>query len=330
MRLLVANRGEIAVRILRAAAEMDIPTVAVYSEDDAQALHVRRAGESHRLNGTGAPAYLDMDQIVAAAGEHGCDAVHPGYGFLSEQAEFARRCEAAGVAYVGPRPETLDAFGQKTHARDLAQHCGVPVLRGINDSVSLGQARDFLASLGPGATMVIKAVAGGGGRGMRVVADASEVESLYARCESEAKAAFGDGRLYVEEYMHSARHVEVQIAGDGSGAVTHLWERECSIQRRHQKMVEIAPCPALDPSLRRRILDDAVRMAREASYRNLGTFEFLVEAAAGPNSRYAFIEANARLQVEHTVTEEVLDMDLVKLQLRLAAGETLASLGLAQ
>jgi acetyl/propionyl-CoA carboxylase alpha subunit len=330
VRLLVANRGEIAVRIIRAAAEIGIPTVAVFSEDDAQALHFRRADEAHALKGAGPAAYLDMDQIVQAARERGCDAIHPGYGFLSEQAEFARRVEDAGIAFVGPRPDTLAAFGQKTHARQMAARAGVPVLRGLDHAVTAEEAREFLAALGPGGTMVIKAVAGGGGRGMRVVSATEDVGELYKRCQSEAQASFGDGSLYVEEYMPSARHVEVQICGDGSGAVVHLWERECSIQRRHQKMVEIAPCPALDATLRARILDDAVRMAREASYRSLGTFEFLVESGAGPNARYAFIEANARLQVEHTVTEEVLDLDLVKLQLRLAGGATLAGLGLTQ
>ncbi len=330
MRLLVANRGEIAVRIMRAAAELGISTVAVYSEDDAQALHVRRAGQAHALRGVGALPYLNIDAIVAAAKECDCDAIHPGYGFLSEQAEFARRAEAAGITYVGPRPDTLDIFGRKTLARDLAEHSGVPVLRGTSGPLTLDGAHEFIASLGPGATMVIKAVAGGGGRGMRVVSSTDDVAEAYARCHSEATQAFGNGDLYAEEYMPRARHIEVQIAGDGTGAVTHFWERECSIQRRHQKIVELAPSPALHPALRDRILADAVRLAAKVSYRNLGTFEFLVEADAAADSRHAFIEANARLQVEHTVTEEILDLDLVKTQLRLAQGATLAGLGLTQ
>jgi acetyl/propionyl-CoA carboxylase alpha subunit/acetyl-CoA carboxylase carboxyltransferase component len=330
VRLLVANRGEIAVRILRAAAEAGIHSVAVFSEDDAQALHVRRADEAVALRGAGPAAYLDSAQLIEAARSRGCDAVHPGYGFLSEQASFARRCEEAGITFVGPRPDTLEALGDKTRARLLAREAGVPVLRGSEGPVSAEEARAFFESLGPDAAMVIKAVAGGGGRGMRVVSSLDEVEPAYARCRSEALAAFGNGDLYVEEFLPHARHIEVQVIGDGSGAVSHLWERECSIQRRHQKLVEIAPSPALHPALRDRILADAVRMAVMASYRSLGTFEFLVDAEAGPDSRYAFIEANARLQVEHTVTEEVLDLDLVRLQLRLAEGASLSDLGLQQ
>ena len=330
MRLLVANRGEIAVRILRAASELGIHAVAIYSEDDAQALHARRADESHPLRGAGPKAYLDIAQIVAAAREHGCDAVHPGYGFLSEQAAFAAACEDNGLTFVGPALATLEVFGDKTRARALAVECGVPVLRGTAE-VSAEDATSFLRSLGDHGVMVIKAVAGGGGRGMRVVRSLNEVDEAHARCRSEAQQAFGNGAVYAEELMPQARHVEVQIVGDGHGAVTHLWERECSIQRRHQKLVEIAPAPALPAALRDRLLADAVSMAQKAAYRSAGTFEFLLDAEdPGANARYAFIEANARLQVEHTVTEEVLDIDLVKAQLRLATGASLAELGLSQ
>lgn len=331
MRLLVANRAEIAVRIMRAAAEQGILTVAVFSEDDAQALHVRRADEAHPLRGVGAAAYLDAGQIIAAAEERGCDAIHPGYGFLSEQADFARRCAAAGITFVGPDAETLAVFGDKTQALALAERCGVPVLRGSRGPVTLEQAKAFVASLDGAHAALIKAVAGGGGRGMRLVTSAEAVDDAYPRCRSEALQAFGNGAVYIEEWWPRVRHVEVQIVGDRLGLVSHLWERECSIQRRHQKLVEIAPCPALSQELRARLLADAVRLAGAASYRNAGTFEFLVDAdATGPDAPYAFIEANARLQVEHTVTEEVLDLDLVEIQLRLAAGASLADLGLEQ
>ncbi|MBI2761494.1 MAG: carbamoyl-phosphate synthase large subunit [Chloroflexi bacterium] len=330
-RLLVANRGEIAIRIMRATAELGIPSVAIYSEDDASSLHIRRADDAYPLRGTGVAAYLDIDQIVAAAKERGCDAIHPGYGFLSENAEFARRCEAEGITFIGPTAETLAALGDKAAARDLAAACGVPVLAGTPAGLTPDDARDFLALLGPGGSIVIKAVAGGGGRGMRIVNDADEIDEAFTRCRSEALAAFGNGDLYAEQRMVRARHIEVQIVGDGSGAVTHLYERECSLQRRHQKIVEVAPAPNLPDGLRDRLTSDAVRMAARLRYRSLGTFEFLVDAGAdGTDATYAFIEANARLQVEHTVTEEVLDLDLVRVQLLLASGRSLAEVGLGQ
>jgi acetyl/propionyl-CoA carboxylase alpha subunit/acetyl-CoA carboxylase carboxyltransferase component len=328
--LLIANRGEIAIRIARAAAELGIRSVAVHSEDDARALHVRKVDEARLLAGVGAQAYLDVEQIVQVALAAGCDAVHPGYGFLSENAGFARRCAEVGLCFVGPSPEVLDLFGDKAKAREFASQAGVPVIPGVPAPVDAGQAKAFLESLGPGAAMVIKAVAGGGGRGMRIVESADAVDEAFARCESEARAAFGNGALYLERLMPAARHVEVQVAGDGSGAVTHLWERECSLQRRHQKLVEFAPSPALDPALRERLLADAVRLASLARYRGLGTFEFLVDADGAGTDAYAFIEANPRLQVEHTVTEMVTGIDLVQVQLRLAAGATLASIGLEQ
>ncbi len=329
-RLLVANRGEIAVRILRTAAELGIHTVAVYSEDDTAALHRRHADEACPLRGVGPAAYLDIKQIVRAARERGCDAIHPGYGLLSENAEFARRCLDAGLTFVGPSPDTLALLGDKVRARDLAARHGVPVLAGTPAPLTPATARDFLASLGPGAAIVVKAVAGGGGRGMRVVHRPDEIDEALARCRSEAERAFGNGDLYAEEFLPRARHVEVQVVGDGSGAVSHLWERECSLQRRYQKLVEIAPSPALSARLRERLTADAVRLAAALRYRGLGTFEFLVEHDAGDEARYAFIEANPRLQVEHTVTEEVLDLDLVRIQLLLAGGRSLADLGLEQ
>ncbi len=329
-RLLIANRGEIAIRIARAAAERGIATVAVYSEDDALSLHVRAADEARRLEGSGAPAYLDVEQMVAAALEAGCDAVHPGYGFLSENATFARRCVEAGLAFVGPTPEQLEVFGDKVSARDLAAQEGVPVLPGTPAPTTIEGAREFIAAQ-DGAPVIVKAVAGGGGRGMRVVRDPATLEDALARASAEAQAAFGNGGVYLERLVEAPRHIEVQVVGDGTGAVVHLGERDCSIQRRHQKIVEIAPSPGLPAGLRDRITAAAVRMAAAASYRNLGTFEFLVDSRdLRDDGAFWFIEANPRLQVEHTVTEEVTGLDLVGLQLRLAGGETLASLGLSQ
>src|SRR6266849_1435358 len=327
-RLLVANRGEIAIRIARAAAALGIRTVGVYSEDDRESLHVRHVDEARPLRGSGPRAYLDAGQLLAAARETGCDAVHPGYGFLSEQAEFARRCAEAGLVFVGPRPETLALLGDKAAARALAARCEVPVLRGTGAPVSLEDARAFLAALGEGGAVMVKAVAGGGGRGMRAVLGRGQLDDAWARCGSEARAAFGNGDLYVEELLARARHVEVQVVGDGSGAVSHLGERDCSLQRRHQKVVEVAPAPALADELRARLAAAAVRLASEVRYASLGTFEFLVDVDRP--GRFAFIEANPRLQVEHTVTEEVTGIDLVIAQLALAAGRSLADLGLRQ
>ena len=329
--LLIANRGEIAIRIARAAAELGIRTVAVFSEDDAQSLHTQKTDDALPLQGRGAAAYLDIEQILALAAQAGCDAIHPGYGFLSENAEFAKRCAEAAVTFVGPQVETLALFGDKGQARALAEGCGVPVLPGTSGATSVDEAKEFLASLGAGGAVMIKALAGGGGRGMRAVQAVDDIEAAYARCQSEANAAFGNGDVYVEQLISRARHIEVQVVGDGSGAVSQLGERECSIQRRNQKLVEIAPSPGLLPELRERLSSAAVRLAQAVQYASLGTFEFLVNAEhGGDNATFAFIEANARLQVEHTVTEEVTGVDLVKAQLRLASGSSLADLGLTQ
>ena len=330
-RLLIANRGEIAIRIARTAAELGIGTVAVHSRDDADALHPRKADAAHALGGDGPAAYLDAAALVAAARETGCDAIHPGYGFLSERADFAQACADAGLVFVGPAPRTLALFGDKAAARGHAIRCGVPTLTGTDRATTLEEARAFLARLGPGGAVMLKALAGGGGRGMRPVAHAEELDEAWARCASEARTAFGSDALYVERLLPRARHVEVQVAGDGAGAV-HLWERECSLQRQRQKLVEIAPAPGLAPGLRDRLLAAALRIAREANLSNLATVEFLVDAdGAGRNDgEFAFVEANARLQVEHTVTEELLGLDLVRLQLQLAGGAPLAQLGLAR
>ena len=330
-RLLVANRGEIAIRIFRAAGELGIATVAVFSEDDANSLHTRRADDALALRGTGAASYLDRSQVVAAAKSAGCDAIHPGYGFLSEDATFARDCAAAGITFIGPSPETLALLGDKAQARALARRLGIPLLPGTDGATTLEDARAFLDSLGEGGAVMLKAVAGGGGRGIRAVRRPEEMDAAFARCQSEARSAFGNGDVYVEQLLTNARHIEVQVAGDGSGDVVHLWERECTIQRRNQKVVEIAPSRGLSAGLRDGLTQAALRMAAELRYANLGTFEFLVDAAhADRATAFAFIEANPRLQVEHTITEEVTGIDLVQAQLQIAAGHSLAELGLRQ
>jgi acetyl/propionyl-CoA carboxylase alpha subunit/acetyl-CoA carboxylase carboxyltransferase component len=329
--ILIANRGEIAIRVSRAAAELGLRSVAVYSEDDAYSLHVRHADEARGLHGVGVAPYLDIEQILDVANAAGCEAIHPGYGFLSENAEFARRCVAAGLIFVGPRPDLLEILGDKVQARALAARSGVPVISGTTGAASLTQVADFFASLGPDAAIMIKAVAGGGGRGMRPVRRREEIDEAFTRCASEARAAFANDALYAEQLIPSARHIEVQIAGDGSGEVSHFFERECTIQRRNQKLIEVAPSPSLAPRLRERIIDAAIRLAREMRYVSLGTFEFIVDASAeGDEPAWFFIEANPRLQVEHTVTEAVTGVDLVKLQLGLAGGASLAELEATQ
>ena len=324
-KLLIANRGEIAVRIARAAAELDIPAVAVFSEDDATSLHVEATPEARPLDGSGPGAYLDAEQILQAARDTGCDAIHPGYGFLAENSGFAAQCAEAGIAFVGPPVAALALFGDKARARAFALDHDVPVLPGSDGPVGVEEARAFFSALDGGAAMILKAVGGGGGRGMRVVTDGAEIEEALARCQSEARTAFGNDAVYAERLVGRARHIEVQIIADGSGAVRHLGERECSVQRRHQKLIEIAPSPWLSAEQRDTITGHAVRLAEAAGYEGLGTFEFLVDLDAGD---CVFIEANARLQVEHTVTEEVTGVDLVQAQLRIAGGATLSELGL--
>ena len=319
-RILIANRGEIAIRIARSAAELGLAVVAVRSEDDAGSLHAARADEVMTLPGRGASAYLDREAIVGAAERASCDAVHPGYGFLSEDADFARACAERGVTFVGPAPETLDLFGDKARARAFAGRCGVPVLPGTTVEGGLDAARAFLASWeGEGGGVMIKAAGGGGGRGMSAARSVAELEGAWPRCRDEARRAFGREALYVERLVMRARHVEVQVAGDGAGGAVDFGERECSLQRRRQKIVEIAPAPNLDPGLRERIVAAALALAREARLVNLATFEFLVDEAGAPY----FIEANPRIQVEHTVTEELAGVDLVRLQLDLAGGAPL-------
>ncbi len=322
-KLLIANRGEIAIRIARTAAETGLATVSVFSEDDTQALHTRKTDEACALKGAGPAAYLDIAQIVAIARAAQCDAVHPGYGFLSENADFARACGESGLVFVGPTPETLALFGDKAETRALAARVGVPILEGTKAGIDLAEAGAFLKRHG---AIMLKAVAGGGGRGMRPVREERELEQAFERCRSEALKAFGNGALYAEAFLARARHVEVQIAGDAKGAIGHLWDRECSVQRQRQKLIEIAPAHDLPEKLRRQMRDAAIALSHAAHYQNLGTIEFLVDATDA--ERFVFIEANPRLQVEHTVTEEVTGLDLVRLQLELAQGRTLEDLGI--
>ncbi|MEQ8267978.1 MAG: carboxyl transferase domain-containing protein [Parvibaculum sp.] len=326
--LLIANRGEIAVRIARAGSELGLRTVAVYAEDDALSLHVRAADEALPLTGTGAAAYLDIKQIVAEAKQAGCDAIHPGYGFLSENAAFAEECAREGIIFVGPSPEALRLFGDKAEARALAERQGVPLFPGTNGATSLDEARAFMEKVGT--AVMLKALAGGGGRGMRAVTDIKDLPEAYERCQSEAKAAFGSGDIYVEKLITRARHIEIQIVGDGKDVID-LGERECTLQRRNQKVVEVAPSPTLDAGMRKRLTEAARTLAGAANYKGLGTFEFLIDMEAkNADSAIAFMEANPRLQVEHTVTEEVTGIDLVKTQLRIAAGATLKEVGLTE
>lgn len=324
--ILIANRGEIAIRIARAAAGLSLRSVAVYSEDDAASLHVRMADDAIALQGKGVGAYLNIESIIRAAKDAGCDAIHPGYGFLAERADFAEACAAAGLTFIGPNVESLALFGDKGRARAAAIAADVPVMQGIDRAVTLEEAQAFFADMGP---TIIKAVAGGGGRGTRAVLAANDVEAAFTRCQSEAKAAFGLEDVYVEQFIQRARHIEVQILGDQTGAITHLGERECSVQRRYQKVIEIAPAPGLDADLRADIIAAALRFAKSVGYTNLGTFEFLVDASGDAAAQpFVFIEANARLQVEHTVTEQVTGVDIVQSQIQLAGGSSLADIGL--
>ncbi|MBT2334198.1 carbamoyl-phosphate synthase large subunit [Variovorax paradoxus] len=326
-KVLIANRGEIAVRLVRALRDLGIASVAVHARDDASALHVQLADAAVALDATGPSAYLDVAALIGVAKAQGCDAVHPGYGFLSERADFAQACADAGLVFIGPTPDQLALFGDKARARALATQCDVPVMPGSAGAVTLAQAQAFFAEQQAqgAAGVMVKAIGGGGGRGMRAVLNADELPEAHARCMSEAKAAFGIEGVYVERLMRNARHIEIQVLGDGQ-AVASLGERECTLQRRFQKLVEIAPSPSLPDSLRAAITQAALRMAKAAGYRSLGTFEFLVDAAS-PTLPFVFIEANPRLQVEHTVTEAVTGLDLVQLQMAVAAGQSLKSLG---
>jgi acetyl-CoA carboxylase biotin carboxylase subunit len=323
-RVLVANRGEIAVRVIRALRELEIEAVAVYSTADRDALHVRLADRAVCI-GPPPPAesYLNVASVVAAGVTTGCEAVHPGYGFLAESAAFARACVDNDLVFVGPDAEVIARMGDKVQAKAAMREAGVPLVPGTEGATTLAQARELAPEIG--FPILLKAAAGGGGRGMRLVASADELEAAFATASAEADAAFGDGSLYLEKALVPARHVEIQVLADRHGGVLTLGERECSIQRRHQKLVEESPSPALTPETREAMEQAAERACRATGYTNAGTLEFLL----GPDGSFAFIELNARLQVEHPVTELVTGLDLVREQLRVAAGEPLAATGRA-
>jgi acetyl-CoA carboxylase biotin carboxylase subunit len=318
-RVLIANRGEIAIRIARACYEAGIGTVAVYSDADAGAPHVTAADEAVRI-GPAAPAesYLNIAALIGAARERDCDAIHPGYGFLSERSAFARACEEAGIIFIGPAADTIDRMGSKVGARELMERAGVPVVPGATPADQSNEG--VLAAVGAiGFPCLVKASAGGGGKGMRILRDEAGAIEMIEGARREAQAAFGDGTLYVERLIERPRHVEIQVFGDSHGNVVHLFERECSVQRRHQKVVEESPSPALTPDLRARMGDAAVAAARAVDYRNAGTVEFLLDGS-GAGARFYFLEMNTRLQVEHPVTEAVVGVDLVRAQLDAASG----------
>ena len=318
-KILVANRGEIAVRVIRACQELGIRTAAVYSEADRGALHVRRAHEAHLIGpAPSRDSYLRGDRILEVARRSGADAIHPGYGFLAENAGFARACEEAGVAFIGPRAETIGLMGEKTSARRQAVEAGLPVVPGTLEPLADAAAIRREAE-GLGFPVMLKAAAGGGGKGMRLVARADDLEGALARARSESLSAFGDDSVYLEKAIERPRHVEIQVLADAQGNAVHLFERECSIQRRHQKVIEESPSPCVTPELRERMGALAVGLVRKVGYVNAGTLEFLVDADRNPY----FLEMNTRLQVEHPVTEMVTGEDLVKLQIRVAQGQPL-------
>src|SRR5208283_1140390 len=309
-KLLALNRSEIAIRIFRAANELGLRTVAIYSQEDRLALHRFKADEAYLIGQGKGPveAYLDVDGIVAIAREKGVDAIHPGYGFLAENPALPRACERAGITFIGPSAELLDLLGDKTAARQLAERAGIPVVPGTNDPNEAAKI---------GFPLIVKAAFGGGGRGMRVVERPADFEGLLEEARREADAAFGNEAVFLERFVRRARHIEVQILGDRHGNILHLYERDCSVQRRHQKVVEVAPAVGLDPAIRAALAEAAVALARAAGYYNAGTVEFLVDADSG---EWYFIEVNPRIQVEHTVTEMVTGIDLVRCQIQVAQG----------
>jgi acetyl-CoA carboxylase biotin carboxylase subunit len=304
-KLLIANRGEIAVRILRACRDLAIAGVAVYSDADRAGLHVRMADEAYAIGPAASrESYLRIDKLMEIARRARCDALHPGYGFLAENPELPRACGHAGIVFVGPSPEAMERLGSKTAARELAYRAGVPMVPGVREPIpQLDAARRIAEEIGY--PILLKAVSGGGGKGMRVVGDANELPAAWRDAASEALNAFGDARVYIEKYLDRPRHIEMQIFGDSQGNIVYLGERECSVQRRHQKVIEEAPSPFMTAELRREMGEAAIRLAREAGYTNAGTAEFLVDA----NHKFYFLEVNTRLQVEHPVTEAVTGLD---------------------
>jgi acetyl-CoA carboxylase biotin carboxylase subunit len=318
-RILIANRGEIAVRVIRACREMGVESVAVYSDVDRRALHVRKADFCEYLGPAQASeSYLNISKILEAARRSGAEAIHPGYGFLSENAKFARACREAGIVFIGPSPESMEMMGSKTKARQNMKKAGVPFVPGTESGLkSVDEALAVAESIGY--PVMLKAAAGGGGKGMRLVATPKELAGAFEAAKSEAQRSFGDSEVYLEKFIENPRHVEMQIFGDTHGNVIYLAERECSVQRRHQKVLEEAPCSFVDAEMRRRMGEVAVKVGKAANYFNAGTVEFLVDA----QNTFYFLEMNTRLQVEHPVTEMVTGIDLVQLQIRVAAGEPL-------
>jgi len=318
-KILIANRGEIAVRILRACRELGIRSAAVFSEADRNSLHVRLADEAYPIGPAASrESYLRIDKVMEVARHAACDAIHPGYGFLAENAALPRACTDAGITFIGPSAEAMEALGAKTAGRQLARRAGVPTVPGTNDPIEDPQQAQALAR-SMGYPVLLKAVAGGGGKGMRQVTADSDFAAAYRDASSEAFNAFGNAEVYVEKYLDRPRHIEIQVLADAHGRVVSLGERECSVQRRHQKVIEEAPSPIMTPELRKRMGDAAVRLARAGGYTNAGTVEFLVDA----HYDFYFLEVNTRLQVEHPVTEQVTGLDLVKLQIAIAAGHRL-------
>jgi acetyl-CoA carboxylase biotin carboxylase subunit len=319
-KILIANRGEVALRIIFACRELGIKTVAVYSEADEHSLHVRFADEDVCIGpARSADSYLNVPAVISAAEITGADAIHPGYGFLSESAYLAEVCEACHIKFIGPDPQVIRLMGDKARARRVMKKAGVPILPGSDDPIDTeDKALKFAKEIGY--PVIVKATAGGGGRGMRVVRAAGELSHAVKAAQREAEAAFGVGELYLEKYVESPRHIEFQIVGDHHGSVVHLGERECSIQRRHQKLIEESPSPALSEKMRRKMGGIVIDAAKAVQYTNAGTFEFLMD----PDGRFYFMEANTRLQVEHPVTEMVTGVDIVKEQIRIAAGERLS------
>jgi len=318
-KILIANRGEIAVRILRACHEMGIPTVCVFSEVDRTALHIRLADEAYFIGpASSRESYLRIDKLIDVARRSGCDAIHPGYGFLAENPALPRACADAGITFIGPSPETMETMGSKTAGKQLARRADVPTVPGHDEPIDNPAEAQAIAR-DMGYPVVLKAVAGGGGKGMRVVPEDEAFVSCWRDASSEALNAFGDARVFLEKYLLSPRHIEIQVFADAHGRVVSLGERECSIQRRHQKVIEEAPSTVVTPELRRKMGDAAVRLARAGGYVNAGTIEFLVDE----DLNFYFLEVNTRLQVEHPVTEQVTGLDLVKLQIAIAAGHRL-------
>jgi acetyl-CoA carboxylase, biotin carboxylase subunit len=317
-KVLVANRGEIALRVMRACQELEIPAVAVYSDADEEALHVRHADEAVRIGPPPAgKSYLNVEALIEAAKETGAEAIHPGYGFLAENATFAAACRDAGLTFIGPSAEAIEKMGNKSAARRIATDAEVPVVPGSEESASDDAAVETAGEIGY--PVMVKAAAGGGGRGIRVAENEEELRKAVRVARQEAEKAFGDGSLYLEKLLTGPRHVEVQVMGDHEGNVIHLYERECSMQRRRQKIIEEAPSPGISPEVREKMAGAAVRLAREVGYTSAGTVEFLVEG-----DEFYFIEMNTRIQVEHPVTETLTGVDLVKEQLKIASGESLS------